>query len=37
MPLIRANGYHMPEGMMYMRRMHLLDEQDRKELMIIYA
>jgi hypothetical protein len=35
--LIRENGYHMPEGMMYVRLVHLLDEQKRKELMIIYG
>jgi hypothetical protein len=35
--LIGAQGYHMPEGMMYVRLVHLLDEQKRKELMIIYG
>ncbi len=35
--LIRARGYHMPDGMMYVRLVHLLDEQKRKELMIIYG
>ncbi len=35
--LIRAKGYHMPAGMMYVRLVHLLDEQKRKELMIIYG
>src|SRR6266446_6884415 len=35
--LIGAKGYHMPEGMMYVRLVHLLDEQKRKELMIIYG
>jgi len=35
--LIRTRGYHMPEGMMYVRLVHLLDEQQRKELMIIYG
>ncbi len=35
--LIKAKGYKMPEGMMYVRLVHLLDEQKRKELMIIYA
>lgn len=35
--LIRGKGYHMPEGMMYVRLVHLLDEQKRKELMIIYG
>jgi len=27
----------MPDGMMYVRLVHLLDEQKRKELMIIYG
>jgi hypothetical protein len=35
--LIRAKGYKMPLGMMYVRLVHLLDEQKRKELMIIYG
>jgi hypothetical protein len=35
--LIRAQGYTMPAGMMYVRLVHLLDEQKRKELMFIYA
>jgi hypothetical protein len=35
--LIGAKGYRMPEGMMYVRLVHLLDEQKRKELMIIYG
>ena len=35
--LIQAKGYKMPEGMMYVRLVHLLDEQKRKELMIIYG
>jgi hypothetical protein len=35
--LIRGNGYRMPAGMMYVRLAHLLDEQKRKELMIIYG
>jgi hypothetical protein len=35
--LIRAHGYKMPAGMMYVRLVHLLDEQKRKELMIIYS
>ena len=35
--LIRAKGYKMPAGMMYLRLVHLLDEQKRKELMIIYG
>ena len=37
MALIRAKGYQMPSGMMYVRLVHLLDEQKRKELMIIYG
>jgi hypothetical protein len=35
--LIRARAYHMPAGMMNVRLVHLLDEQKRKELMIIYG
>jgi len=35
--LIRAKGYKMPAGMMYVRLVHLLDDQKRKELMIIYG
>jgi hypothetical protein len=35
--LIRAKGYQMPPGMAYVRLVHLLDEQKRKELMIIYG
>jgi hypothetical protein len=35
--LLRAKGYHMPDGMMYLRLVHLLDERKRQELMIIYA
>ncbi len=35
--LIRAKGYKMPAGMIYVRLVHLLDEQKRKELMIIYG
>jgi len=35
--LIQAKGYRMPSGMMYVRLVHLLDEQKRKELMIIYG
>ncbi len=35
--LIRTHGYRMPAGMMYVRLVHLLDEQKRKELMIIYG
>ncbi|HZF27388.1 MAG TPA: hypothetical protein VEZ88_14090 [Steroidobacteraceae bacterium] len=33
--LIRAKGYKPPAGMMSVRLVHLLDEQKRKELMII--
>jgi hypothetical protein len=35
--LIRAKGYKMPRGMMYVRLVHLLDEEKRQELMIIYG
>ena len=35
--MIRAKGYKLPDGMMYVRLVHLLDEQKRKELMIIYG
>ena len=35
--LVRAKGYRMPEAMMYVRLVHLLDEEKRKELMIIYG
>ncbi len=35
--LLRAKGYRMPEGMMYVRLVHLLDDQKRKELMMIYG
>jgi len=35
--LLRAKGYQMPAGMMYVRLVNLLDEQKRKELMIIYG
>ena len=35
--LIRARGYKMPLGMMYVRLVHLIDEKKRKELMIIYG
>jgi len=35
--LIRAKGYKMPAGMMYVRLVHLLDEQKRTELMIVYG
>ncbi len=35
--LIESKGYHLPDAMMYVRLVHLLDEQDRKELMVIYG
>ena len=35
--LIHAKSYKMPAGMMYVRLVHLLDEQMRKELMFIYG
>lgn len=35
--LIRAKGYTMPAGMAYVRLVHLLDREKRKELMIIYG
>lgn len=35
--LVRARGYRMPEAMMYVRLVHLLDEEKRKEFMIIYG
>lgn len=35
--LIRSKGFAMPAGMMYVRLVHLLDKQKRKELMIIYG
>lgn len=35
--LLRAKGYQLPEAMMNVRFVHLIDEQKRKELMIIYA
>ena len=35
--LVRAKGYRMPEAMMYVRIVHLLDKEKRKELMIIYG
>jgi hypothetical protein len=35
--LIGAKGYQMPAGMMYVRLVHLLDQQRRRELMIIYG
>lgn len=35
--LVREKGYTDPVGMMYVRLVHLLDPQKRKELMIIYG
>lgn len=35
--LMRSKGYSMPEGMMYVRLVHLLDSAKRMELMIIYG
>ena len=35
--LIARQGYKIPAAMMYVRLVHLLDEEKRKELMIIYA
>ncbi len=35
--LIRAKRFKMPAGMAYVRLVHLLDAQKRKELMIIYG
>ena len=35
--LILSRGYKMPVGMMSVRLVHLLDEQKRRELMIIYS
>lgn len=35
--MIHDKGYKMPPGMMYVRLVHLLDDQKRKELMIIYG
>jgi len=35
--LLHQKGYRMPAGMMYVRLVHLLDQQKRKELMIIYG
>jgi hypothetical protein len=35
--LIQAKGYTLPRGMMSVRLVHLLDEQKRKELMVIYS
>jgi hypothetical protein len=35
--LLRVNGYNLPEAMMNVHFVHLLDDQKRKELMTIYA
>jgi hypothetical protein len=35
--LIRGKGYANPAGMMWVRLVHLLDAEKRKELMIIYG
>jgi hypothetical protein len=35
--LIREKGYKIPTDMMYVRLVHLLDTEKRKELMIIYG
>jgi len=35
--LIRAKGFSLPAGMISVRLVHLLDDQKRKELMIIYS
>ena len=35
--LLRGKGYQLPEAMMNVRFVHLFDEGNRKELMIIYA
>jgi hypothetical protein len=35
--LVKSQGYKMPEGMAYVRLVHLLDPEKRKELMIIYG
>ena len=35
--ILKSKGYKMPEGMMYVRLVHLLDAEKRKELMIIYG
>ena len=35
--LVQAKRYKLPAGMMSVRLVHLLDEQKRKELMIIYG
>jgi len=35
--MIHNKGFTVPSGMMYVRLVHLLDDQKRKELMIIYG
>jgi hypothetical protein len=35
--MIHNKGYQTPAGMMYIRLVHLLDDQKRKELMVIYG
>jgi hypothetical protein len=35
--LVKKAGYRMPPGMMYVRLVHLLDAEKRRELMIIYG
>ena len=35
--LVRSRGYTMPADMMSVRLVHLIDQQKRKELMIIYS
>ena len=35
--LVRTKGYKIPANMMYVRLVHLLDPEKRKELMIIYG
>jgi hypothetical protein len=35
--LLKSKGFQMPSGMTYIRLVHLLDQQKRKELMIIYG
>jgi hypothetical protein len=35
--LLETHGYNLPSAMMSVRLVHLLDEQERKELMFIYS
>jgi len=35
--ILKLRGYKMPEGMMYVRLVNLLDSEKRKELIIIYG